>query len=57
MRYSIPVFFFLCALAAVPVSLAQSSFGPEISAEDFHQHLGNLAVFDPAGNPSDGYAD
>ncbi len=57
MRYSIPVFFLAGALAAVPVSLAQSSFGPEISAEDFHQHLANLAAFGPDGNRSDDYAE
>lgn len=57
MRYSIPVFFLAGALAAVPVSLAQSSFGPEISAEDFHQHLANLAAFGPDGSRSDDYAE
>ena len=57
MRYSIPVFFLAGALAAVPVSLAQSSFGPEISAEDFHQHLANLAAFGPDGNRSDDHAE
>ena len=57
MRLCIPVFVMAGALAAAPACLAQSSFGPEISAEDFHQHLGNLAVFDPAGNPSDDYAE
>ena len=44
MRLCIPVFVMAGALAAAPVCLAQSSFGPEISAEDFHQHLGDLAV-------------
>lgn len=57
MRYSIPVFLLAGALAAAPVSLAQSSFGPEISAEDFHQHLANLAAFGPDGNRSDDNAE
>lgn len=57
MRLSIPVFILAGALAAAPACLAQSSFGPEISAEDFHQHLGNLAAFRPAGSPSDDYAE
>lgn len=57
MRSSIPVIFLAGALAAAPVCPAQSSFGPEISAEDFHQHLGNLAAFVPAGNASAGYAE
>lgn len=57
MRFSIPVFVMLGALAAVPASLAQSSFGPEISAEDFRQHLANLAVSVPAGKQPSGYAE
>lgn len=39
MRSSISILITVCALASVQSSHAQSSFGPEISAEDFHQHL------------------
>lgn len=39
MRSSIPVFILIGAFAAAPAGFAQSSFGPEISAEDFQQHL------------------
>lgn len=57
MRLCILVCILAGALAAAPVCLGQSSFGPEISAEDFHQHLGNLAVFEPAGHRSNDYAE
>lgn len=57
MRFSIPVFVLAGALAGAHPCLAQSSFGPEISAEDFHQHLGNLAASAPAGQAADGYAE
>jgi hypothetical protein len=57
MRSSIPVFFLAGALAAAAACPAQSSFGPEISAEDFHQHLGNLAASAPAGSAPDDYAE
>jgi hypothetical protein len=57
MRLCIPVFVMAGALAAAPACFAQSSFGPEISAEDFHQHLANLAAFGPDGNRSEDYAE
>lgn len=39
MHSSIPVLFMAGIMAAAPAGMAQSSFGPEISAEDFQQHL------------------
>jgi hypothetical protein len=39
MRYSVSALTLAGALALAPLSNAQSSFGPEISAEDFDQHL------------------
>ena len=39
MRSSLSVFIMVYALASAQTSHAQSSFGPEISAEDFHLHL------------------
>lgn len=52
--------FLLCLaamIAANPCALAQSSFGPEISAEDFGQHLQGLAVAEPAGHRFADYAE
>ncbi len=50
MRLS-PSFLLTAALAAaVPHAAAQSTYGPEISAEDFGQHLRALAAGEPAGH-------
>lgn len=46
MRSSIHVLLMACALAAAPASAAQTSFGPEISAEDYQQHLWALRAAD-----------
>ena len=48
---SIPLFLPLIAALAVaaPSASAQSSYGPEISAEDFGQHLRALAAAEPSG--------
>jgi len=55
---SIPLFLPLIAALAVaaPSASAQSSYGPEISAEDFGQHLRALAATEPAGHPFSDYA-
>lgn len=45
------------AATAAPDCPAQSSFGPEISAEDFSQHLQGLAVAEPAGHQFNDYAE
>jgi hypothetical protein len=45
------------ALAVSPCAFAQYSFGPEISAEDFSQHLQGLAVAEPAGHQFNDYAE
>lgn len=52
MRSSLAVFIMVCALASAQSSHAQSSFGPEISAEDFNQHLWALRAPGFAG-PAD----
>ena len=55
---SIPFYLPLMAALAVaaPSAAAQSSYGPEISAEDFGQHLRALAATEPAGHPFSDYA-
>ena len=59
MRFNLPLLVFSAALAAAatPACRAQSSFGPEISAEDFSQHLQGLAVTEPAGHRFNDYAE
>ena len=47
MRFRLSPLWFAAALAVSPGTFAQSSFGPEISAEDFSQHLQGLAVAKP----------
>ncbi len=44
MRFRLSLLWFAAAFAVSPCTFAQSSFGPEISAEDFSQHLQGLAV-------------
>ena len=51
MRSSLSVFIMVYALASAQTSHAQSSFGPEISAEDFHLHLWALRSPGFAGRP------
>jgi len=57
MRFRPALLYFAAALAASPSLSAQSSFGPEISAEDFSQHLQGLAVTEPAGHLFNDYAE
>ena len=57
MRFRPSPLWFAAALAASPSAFAQSSFGPEISAEDFSQHLQGLAVAEPAGHQFNDYAE
>ena len=57
MRFRPALLCFAVALAAAPNLSAQSSFGPEISAEDFSQHLQGLAVTEPAGHRFNDYAE
>ncbi len=57
MRFRPSLLCFTVALAAAPCVIAQSSFGPEISAEDFSQHLQGLAVTEPAGHLFNDYAE
>jgi hypothetical protein len=56
MRFRPALLCFAAALAAAPNLSAQSSFGPEISAEDFSQHLQGLAVAEPADHRFGDYA-
>lgn len=56
MRFRPALLCFAAALAAAPSLSAQSSFGPEISAEDFSQHLQGLAVAEPAVHLFGNYA-
>jgi len=56
MRFRPALLCFAAVLAASPGLSAQSSFGPEISAEDFSQHLQGLAVAEPAEHLFGDYA-
>jgi hypothetical protein len=56
MRFRPALLCLAAALAAAPNLSAQSSFGPEISAEDFSQHLQGLAVAEPADHRFGDYA-
>jgi hypothetical protein len=55
MHSSLAVFIMVCALASAQSSHAQSSFGPEISAEDFNQHLWALRAPGFTGQYADAY--
>ena len=57
MRFRLFLLWFTAAFAVSPCTFAQSSFGPEISAEDFSQHLQGLAVTEPTGHRFGDYAD
>lgn len=57
MRFRLSSYSLAAMLAAAPCALAQSSFGPEISAEDFGQHLQGLAGAEPAGHRFPDYAE
>lgn len=56
-KLSLLVLTAIFAVTAAPGCPAQSSFGPEISAEDFSQHLQGLAVTEPAGHRFNDYAE
>ncbi len=50
MRFRHLLLCFAATFAVSPCTFAQSSFGPEISAEDFSQYMQGLAVAEPAGH-------
>ena len=50
MRFRLFLLWFTAAFTVSPGTFAQSSFGPEISAEDFSQHMQGLAATEPAGH-------